>query len=405
MKAVFAPSRPTGEVTAPPSKSIAHRYLIAAALAEGVSHIDGIAASEDVSATIDCLRAIGAEITLDGSRATVRGFDPRKSSPVSPLVCRESGSTLRFLLPLCWLSGEEFTLRGSARLLERPLSLYEEIAAAEGLTLTRADGAVTASGRLGGGEYTLRGNVSSQFITGLIFALPFTARDSVLRLLPPVESRSYLDLTLDALARFGGKADFIDDVTVAIPAGTQLQAADLLVEGDHSNAAFFLALKALGCPVTTLGILDDSRQGDRVAGAHLLALCEGYATISLADCPDLGPILMAVAAAKHGAHFTDTRRLRIKESDRGIAMAEELAKLGAHIKVEENDIYVEATPLHAPSEPLCGHNDHRIVMASATLLALLGGSITGAEAVKKSLPEYFAIMQSLGTEVTLYENE
>lgn len=403
MTARFTPSAPRGRVTAPPSKSVAHRYLIAAALAEGTSHIAGISSSEDISATVDCLRALGADIEICDGVATVRGFDPCTAAPSVPLPCRESGSTLRFLLPLCWLSGNGATLVGSKRLLERPLSLYEDIAAREGLTLLHEDGGIRVRGRLQGGEYVLRGDISSQFITGLLLALPFTGKESSVRLLPPIESRSYLDLTLAALARFGGSARFTAEDTVLIPA-ERLTACDCRVEGDYSNAAFFDALAALGYPVSVEGLDPESRQGDRVYPAMLSALDKGYATLSLADCPDLGPILMAVAAAKHGARFTDTRRLRIKESDRGAAMAEELARLGVAVSVGENEITV-GTGLRPPREPLTGHNDHRIVMALSTLLLSLGGEIRGAEAVRKSLPEYFEILSSIGTEVTLYENE
>ena len=182
MRVEIRPSSPRGSITAPPSKSMAHRYLIAAALAEGTSQIGGIAPSEDILATLDCLNVLGADITVENGTATVHGFDPRNAVPRTALVCRESGSTLRFLLPLCWLSGHPATMVGSQRLLERPLSLYEEIAAREGLTLSKRSDALTVCGRLAGGEYTLRGDVSSQFITGLLFALPFCEKKSTLQI-------------------------------------------------------------------------------------------------------------------------------------------------------------------------------------------------------------------------------
>lgn len=405
MRVEIRPSSPRGSITAPPSKSMAHRYLITAALAEGTSHIGGIAPSEDILATLDCLNALGADITVENSTATVHGFDPRDAVPRKALVCRESGSTLRFLLPLCWLSGHPATMVGSQRLLERPLSLYEEIAAREGLTLSKRSDALTVCGRLAGGEYTLRGDVSSQFITGLLFALPFCKKKSTLRLLPPIESRSYLDLTVAALARFGSGIGFADETTLTIPENDRLCATDCIVEGDYSNAAFFDALATLGYPVTVTGLSDNSMQGDRIYRSYFSALAEGMPTLSLADCPDLGPILMAVAAAMNGAHLTNTRRLRIKESDRGAVMAEELKKFGARVAVYEDEIVIEKTPLHPPTEPLYGHNDHRIVMSLATLLVRFGGSILGAEAVKKSFPDYFTLLHALGTEVILYENE
>ena len=399
MTVTIRPTRLSGSVEAPPSKSIAHRYLIAAALAEGTSRIEGISSSEDISATIDCLTALGARIEVADGIATVTGIDPGVVKPSGRLLCRESGSTLRFLLPLGWIVPAEVTFEGKGRLPERPLSVYDEIAKHEGLGLLRSQNTVSTSGRLAGGEYTVPGDISSQFITGLLFALPFTGRDSVIHLLPPVESRSYLDLTLAALSRFGSHARFLDDLTIAVPAEGRLHATDCRVEGDASNAAFFAALTAIGHSVAVTGLSPDSLQGDRVFREHFAALKEGFGRISLADCPDLGPILMAVAAALHGAHFTDTRRLAIKESDRGAAMAEELSKLGIRVTRGDNEITVHPGQLCPPQVPLSGHNDHRIVMACATLLTLVGGSITGAEAVKKSLPEYFELLGALGAEI------
>ncbi|MBO7292948.1 MAG: 3-phosphoshikimate 1-carboxyvinyltransferase [Clostridia bacterium] len=405
MKLRIHPSRLSGLAVAPPSKSVAHRYLIAAALANGESRIEGISSSEDISATVDCLRALGAEITLGGEAATVLGFDPRTAAPRGPLGCRESGSTLRFLLPLAWLSGSPVTLTAGGRLPERPLTVYEEIAAREGLLLEREGAVIRASGRLRGGEYTVSGNISSQFITGLLFALPFTGRDSVIHLLPPVESRSYLDLSLEALSRFGLAARFTDELTLTVPATDRLTPCSCQVEGDYSNAAFLDALTLLGHEVTVGGLSDGSRQGDRVYREHFAALKDGTPTISLADCPDLGPILMAMAADLHGARFVNTGRLRLKESDRGVAMAAELAKLGARVSLADEEITVLPSELHPPKEEIDGHNDHRIVMATATLMTRYGGVIRGCEAVKKSYPDYFTTLESLGCEVTYYENE
>ena len=405
MKLTLSPSSLCGVAKAPPSKSMAHRYLLAAALARGTSRITGVAGSEDMLATIDCLSALGARAVWEGDTVTVTGVDPCHAVPKAPLPCRESGSTLRFFLPLCWLSGHPATLSGSARLLERPLSVYHEIAAREGLTLSVDGNTVTACGRLAGGDYPVRGDISSQFITGLLYALPFTGKDSTVRLLPPVESRSYLDLTVAALNRFGLPVRFTDENTLLIPARDALVATDCRVEGDYSNAAFLEALTLLGHDVTVTGLDPDSAQGDRVFREYFIALREGMPTLSLADCPDLAPILMAVAAALHGGHFVHTRRLKLKESDRGAAMAEELAKFGVRVTLGVDEITVHPSALCPPCEVLDGHNDHRIVMAMATLCTLVGGSIAGYEAVRKSFPDYFEILESLGCKVQYNENE
>ena len=394
MRAVFTPSTPSGIIKAPPSKSMAHRLLIAAGLSNGVSRVTGIAPSEDVSATVDCLRLLGAQITLANGVATVCGTDPKKSSGAT-LPCRESGSTLRFFLPLCLLSGGTATLTGSAKLLSRPLSVYETLAEEKGFALAETETAVRVSGRLTAGEYVVPGNVSSQFVSGLLFALPLLDGDSVIRLLPPVESRSYIDLTLAALAEYGVRAAWTDETTLAVKGGQTYFPHDAAVEGDWSNAAPFLSL---GVPVT--GLDEGSLQGDRRVAGFLSELDRGCAEIDLSDAPDLAPVLFAHAALRHGGKFTGTRRLAIKESDRGRAMKTELAKCGVAVEIRENEITV-GRGAKKPTEPLFGHNDHRIVMAAAELLSRLGGTVEGIEAVAKSFPDFFKQLQSVNIKVEI----
>ena len=394
MRAVFTPSTPSGMIKAPPSKSMAHRLLIAAGLSNGVSRVTGIAPSEDVSATVDCLRLLGAQITLANGVATVCGTDPKKASGAT-LPCRESGSTLRFFLPLCLLSGGTATLTGSAKLLSRPLSVYETLAKEKGFALAGTETAVRVSGRLTAGEYAIPGDVSSQFVSGLLFALPLLDGDSVIRLLPPVESRSYIDLTLSALAEFGVTAAWTDETTLAVKGGQTYFPHDAAVEGDWSNAAPFLSL---GVPVT--GLDEGSLQGDRRVAGFLSELDRGCAEIDLSDAPDLAPVLFAHAALRHGGKFTGTRRLAIKESDRGRAMKTELAKCGVAVEIRENEITV-GRGAKKPTEPLFGHNDHRIVMAAAVLLSRLGGTVEGIEAVAKSFPDFFKQLQSVNIKVEI----
>ena len=390
--------RASGTVAAPPSKSAAHRLLLGAGLCESVSVVRNVAYSEDILATLDVLRAIGAKVDVDGDFVFVKGTDVRRSACDAPISCRESGSTLRFCIPLLLLSGNPFTLTGQGRLMQRPQSVYEDLCREQGLKFEKTDCAVTVQGPLRAGDFTLAGNISSQFISGLLFALPLLEGDSTIRLIPPVESRSYIDITLAALRVFCIQAEWTDETTLFVPGGQQYAPCDADVEGDWSNAAFFLALQALGCDVTVRGLSDSSLQGDRVCASYFETLKGGCAELDISDCPDLGPILMATGAAMHGCVLTGTRRLAIKESDRGAAMAEELRKLGVRCEIEENTIRVSAG-LHAPAEPLCGHNDHRIVMACAVLLTRVGGTITGAEAVKKSFPDFFDRLRGLGIEV------
>ena len=218
MRAVIRPGPARGAIEAPPSKSMAHRMLIGAGLARGASIVRNLDRSEDILATVDCLTALGAAIEWDGRTARVTGCDPRQAAPAA-LPCRESGSTLRFMIPLCLLSGQPARLTGSATLMGRPLSVYEDICRAQRLRFERRDGALLLAGRLAPGEYAVPGGVSSQFVSGLLFALPLLSGDSRICLLPPVESRPYIDMTLQALASFGVRAEWTDECALRIPGG------------------------------------------------------------------------------------------------------------------------------------------------------------------------------------------
>ena len=400
MRAIICPGTARGTVSAPPSKSMAHRLLICAGLARGESFIRCVSRSEDILATADCLGALGASVLWYGNTFRVRGCDPRLSGP-AVLPCRESGSTLRFMLPLCLLSGQPMRLEGSETLLSRPLSVYEDLCRTRGFTFIRDGGGLLIRGKLTPGTYEVPGNISSQFVTGLLFALPFLEEDSLIRLIPPVESRSYLLLTLQAMRDAGIDARWMDENTLRVPGGAAYRAGETVVEGDCSNAAFFEALNCAGGEVAITGLRPDTLQGDRVYLDCFAALKAGPAEIDLTDCPDLAPVLFAAAALCDGAVFTGTRRLRFKESDRGAAMAEEMAKFGILLQTEENRITVPGGVPHAPEEPLDSHNDHRIAMALSLLCVKTGGEIRDAEAVRKSFPDYWTKLQSLGIEISI----
>ena len=398
MKLEIRGGKACGKVAAPPSKSAAHRMLLCAGLCKGVSVVRNVAYSEDILATLDVLRAIGAKVYKDDDFIFIKGTDVRNAVSPDVISCRESGSTLRFCIPLLLLSGNTFTLTGQGRLMQRPQSVYEDLCQKQGLRFERSGDSITLAGPLQAGTFEIPGDISSQFISGLLFALPLLEGDSTIRLIPPVESRSYIDITLAALRAFGVRAEWSNKTTLCVPGGQAYQPWDIAVEGDWSNAAFFGALRALGDDVTVTGLNPNSLQGDRVYAKYFEALQQGCAELDISDCPDLGPILMATAAGLHGCVLTGTRRLAIKESDRGAAMAAELKKLGVACKIEENSISVSAG-LRAPTEALSGHNDHRIVMACAVLLTRVGGIITGAEAVSKSFPDFFDRLRGLGIEV------
>lgn len=396
MQITIHPGRAEGRVTAPPSKSMAHRLLICAGMCRGRSVIHGISGSADVLATLDCLRALGAECKREGDTVTVIGRDMRTAAPEGILSCNESGSTLRFMIPIALLSGKNVMFRGSKSLMQRPLDVYRTLCEEKGLVYLQDGESVFVQGPLRAGEYAVVGNISSQFISGLLFALPTVDGNSTIRISPPIESRPYINLTIDALRTFGVEVVWQDEHTLFVRGGQSYCATETEVEGDYSNAAFLEALGLFGGDVAVEGLREDSIQGDRVYRRYFEMLCKGTPTIHIGDCPDLGPILFAVAAAKNGGIFNGTRRLRIKESDRAEAMAEELRKFGTALTVYEDTVVVYPAEFHAPTVSLGGHNDHRIVMSLAVLLTLTGGCICGAEAVAKSFPDFFETLRALG---------
>lgn len=399
MNVTIFPSHAEGRVSAPPSKSMAHRLLISAALSNGVSHLSGVSKCEDVLATVDCLRVLGADCQCVGENVTVYGVGlSMPQGKELTLPCRESGSTMRFMLPIALLSGREVTLVGAPSLLRRPMTVYEELCIRHGLYFSQTERGITVKGPLRAGIYELPGNVSSQFVSGMLFALTQCKGTSVLRILPPVESRSYILLTVAALQAFGADVKWTDEYTISINGETEMQARDAAVEGDYSNAAFLEAFNLFGGNVIVEGLDPDSLQGDRVYRDCFEQLKKGNAVISLEDCPDLAPILFAVAAAQKGGRFIHTKRLKIKESDRAETMAQELRKFGVTVQVLSDEVIVDPTAFHAPTDVLCGHNDHRIVMALAVLCTLTGGVIEGAEASRKSFPDFFERIRTIGVE-------
>ncbi len=399
MKVRIKPCLCSGSVCAPPSKSFAHRMLICAALAKGESTIRGLSRSEDMLATLDCIAALGAEYEHTGDTVRIMGGKNRAAAgEVFP--CRESGSTLRFMLPIAAVCGSRSLFYGTQRLMERGIGIYETIFAEKGIEIKKFPDGLELKGRLQAGEYVFRGDVSSQFVTGLLFALPLLSGDSVIRVLPPVESRAYIDVTLSVLSSFGICVTEEPQNTFNIAGGQTYKPQNTDVEGDWSNSAALFALNNLGGCVEVKGLRQDSIQGDRKCLEYLAALKSPNARIDISNCPDLGPVLFAAAAFEgKGALFTGTRRLRIKESDRAEAMAQELRKFGVTAQVSENSVVIEPGQLQCPAEALCGHNDHRIVMAMSLLASAVGGEIDGAEAVRKSYPDFFEVLRQLGLEV------
>ena len=383
-----------GEVSVPPSKSDAHRALICGALSDE-SYIKNLADSEDIKATINCLNTLGAAIEKQGNGIKIGRVDPFNIKEGTVLDCNESGSTLRFLIPLCLLGGKKVVFKGSGRLMERPLSLYEKICNERGFAFQKDGNTLTLCGKLESGVFQVFGGVSSQFISGLMYALPLLSGDSEIRIEGKLESKPYVDMTVDTLARFGVEIKETD-YGYFVKGGQNYASQNITVEGDWSNAAFLDGFNLLGGSVTVTGLKDETLQGDKIYRKMYKDLKSGVREFDLSNCPDLAPVMFALAGALGGAEFTGTARLKIKESDRALVMKEELKKFCIDVTVEENRVVVVGGTLKAPTEKLMGHNDHRIVMSLALLSTLTGGEIAGCEAVNKSFPDFFEKLLALG---------
>ncbi len=398
MRVTIEKGRAVGRVIAPPSKSMAHRMLMGAGLSNGTSMIENIDLSEDIKATLGVLKALGAKYQIENSVVTMKGIGGKRIEVHQEVDVKESGSTLRFFIPVLLAGGGQCKLTGAKSLFSRPLGIYEDICREQSIWFDKNEESLELEGKLQAARFRIPGNISSQFVTGLLFALPLLEKDSVLEVLPPIESKAYIDMTLAVLELYGIKIKQEENIFY-IEGNQTYQPQSGTVEGDYSNAAFLEAFNLIGGDVQVEGLKKDSLQGDKIYKTYFKELLKEEPQMDIAECPDLGPILMGLAAAKNGAHFTGTKRLKIKESDRGAVMAQELKKFGISVTVEENEIRLQKGILQAPTEHLCGHNDHRIVMTLATLCTLTGGIIEEAEAVRKSFPEYFDVIEKLGIEI------
>ena len=415
MRARITPAKiDSGNITIPPSKSLAHRAIICACLAPGRSVISNIDYSVDIRATIEGMRHLGASIKEDKDTLFIDGIETFQYDG-DVVNCHESGSTLRFFLPLFSLTGKRATFSGSKRLIERPQNVYEMLFQEQGIDFVRTYPNIIIDGRLKPGELTLKGNVSSQFITGLLFALPLLEADSKIHIEPPFESRSYVDLTIQMLKRFQIIVEYEDAYTLAIKGNQQYQPTDVLVEGDYSQLVFWASVGVLNHSVETHGLDLHSLQGDKKTidifqsmNAGIKVLDDGYqfcpgtlngTVIDLNDCPDLGPMLFALATQANGkTTFQNAGRLRIKESDRVEAMETELKKLGCSISSTFGTVTITGPVKLQGNVTLHGHNDHRIVMALSILATIADEPITidDAQAISKSYPGFFKDLASCG---------
>ncbi|WP_308541917.1 3-phosphoshikimate 1-carboxyvinyltransferase [uncultured Oscillibacter sp.] len=399
----ITPRHLSGTVTPPPSKSMAHRLLIAAALGSGISTVRGVAMSQDVEATLRCLTALGGRWreTAPGT-LEITGIGGRRSTPGTALPhldCGESGSTLRFFLPIALAVAGGGVFTGQGRLMARPQGPYLDLFREKGIFCEQTDGTLTVRGTLEPGEYHLPGNVSSQFFTGLLFALPLLDGPSTIVPTTAVESWDYILMTLDALTGAG--------VTAAEPhtpgeafrvCPAAYQPFDRTVEADWSQAAFWYAAIALGSQLELTGLNAFSVQGDMAVVPHFLRLTQpGDREIDVSGIPDLLPPLAVMAAVRSGTtRFVNAARLRMKESDRLETTAALLTTLGVSAQAGPDFLTVQGGAITGGT--VDGANDHRIVMAAAIAATASSSPVTirGAEAVKKSYPDFWEVYQSLG---------
>ena len=400
MQAVVKKSNIKGSVLAPPSKSMAHRMLICAGLSCGESLIENIAYSEDILATINCLKALGVKCKTYENSVKISGVNIFNTNINSPLECNECGSTLRFFIPIALLLNKEVVLRGSKKLFSRPLSIYQDIAKENGFLYIKKEDSLVVKGKLKPSNYNIKGNISSQFVTGMLFALSLLGEGSV-TFTTKVESRSYINLTIEALRAFGINVCFEGENKIIVKKGSTFKANNIYIEGDYSNAANLDIYNYIGGNIKISGLNENSQQGDKIYKKYFEVLKQGFNTLDISNCPDLGPVLFALASALKGGRFTGTARLKIKESDRALAMQQELSKFGAKLEIFANEVVVEKADLHKPETALFSHNDHRIVMALTALLTLFGGVINGVEAVNKSYPNFFQELSNLNAEIDI----
>lgn len=407
MERIITPGKLAGQVAVPSSKSLAHRYLLCAALAQGVSRVDNVSFSADIQATLHGVAALGADFAISGRTVTVSGGSP--CAKELDIDCGESGSTLRFLIPvvLAAAQGRPAVFRGSGRLMERPLDPYFEIFREKGIRWSLEGSVLRVVGVLPGGVYSLSGQVSSQFVTGLLLALSLLEGPGEIRITDQLQSKGYVDMTLAAMAAFGVRAENQGYRRFLLPVGQTFRARNCQVEGDYSQAAFFLAANFLGSRVEVLGMDPASLQGDRAVVSILEKMkAPGAHDIDAGEIPDLIPVLAVCAAGREGGTvtFSNAARLRMKESDRLETTAALIRDLGGRVRTGPDFLEVEGAG-QLVGGLAQGVNDHRIVMAAAIAATICREpvTVTDAQSVAKSYPDFWKDYQALGGATSLLE--
>lgn len=434
------PSKLCGEVIVPPSKSFAHRAIICASLSDGKSVIKNVELSDDIKATLNAMKSLGIEYNVEGTNIEINGINYEKKFNIKDkerkiksieenlkyneimvnnekinnkkiiVNCNESGSTLRFLIPIVASLGYKcrFEMRGN--LGKRPLDIYYNIFEQNNIMYEKGENYLEIEGNLNAGEYEIPGNISSQFITGMIFALSMKKEDSIIKIVNKIESKSYIDITLECLKDFGISVENNEYKTFYIKGNQKYIAREYYIEGDFSQGAFFLCANAMGSSINVIGLKDDSAQGDKVVIDILKRMKKDRlesTIIDASDCPDIIPILSVCAAFADGnTNIVNAKRLRIKECDRLSAIKEELSKLGACIEEKEDSLIIKGSNNHKlrGNCELYSHKDHRICMmlSIASTICEKEIIIKDIECVSKSYPRFFNDFKKLGAKFEVF---
>ena len=410
------PSKLKGEVKIPASKSLCHRAIICAGLSEGESSVYNLTLSKDISATCEAMKEIGVKVEEDKNSLKIIGCINKVVDKNINIDCNESGSTLRFMIPIVTALGIKTTFEGRGKLGERPMKTYYDIFDVQNIKYTNSNGnlPLNIDGNLNSGDFMVNGNISSQFISGLLFSLPLLSGDSRIILTSELESKPYIDLTIDVLKRYAVVIQNNNYKEFIIKGEQKYIATDYTVEGDYSQGAFWLVAGLLGAEVVCTNLNLNSIQGDRVIIDIIKKLggninCEddkiwstlsktSGAIIDVSDCPDLVPILAVISALSEGTtQIINGGRLRFKESDRLMAICKELNKLGANIEeTEDGLVIIGKSELNGGT--VDSWNDHRIAMALsiASLKCTKPVIIKNSDCVKKSYPDFWKHFKELG---------
>ncbi|MCR5647633.1 MAG: 3-phosphoshikimate 1-carboxyvinyltransferase [Acholeplasmatales bacterium] len=417
MDVIITPNKLHGEVIIPPSKSLSHRAIIAASLASGKSKISNVLYSNDIKATINAMRACGAKIEEFEDYLIIEGSNVIRKENI--IDANESGSTIRFMIPIALVANEEVTFIGHNHLVKRPLDTFLEIFDKQGIKYERGEDylPLKVKGGLKSGEFTVRGDISSQFITGLLYALPLLDGDSIIHISTELESKGYIDLTIDILKMFGIEIENRNYQDFYIKGNQKYKPCDYIIEGDYSQSAFFLVANALGADIKLKAMEEKSHQGDKKIiddmkafgfdskfsnGELILSGNESKgAIIDFSQSPDLGPALTVLASLSKGrSEFINASRLRIKECDRITCMKEEINKLGGNVTELQDGMIIDGVDmLHGGV--VDSHNDHRVAMSLAMATLKMDGElkILNASSVSKSFPHFWKVFESLGGKI------